>query len=159
MVMPVAGLMMGMALRPRVAEGWWSLRLDCWVWKLGGMKAGEVELSEKPGATVLTCCVGEESGELLASEDRSDELEMETKSLSVNRPGQNSMSSSRSKDRLVSNLLRKADSDADSLSSFMLRTPRNWRCAFWETDKRGALRFRPPWWLCDTGAGCAGWAL
>ena len=42
------------------------------------MKAGEVELSEKPGATVLTCCVGEESGELLASEDRSDELEMET---------------------------------------------------------------------------------
>jgi len=24
-VMPVAGLMMGMALRARVAEGWWSL--------------------------------------------------------------------------------------------------------------------------------------
>src|SRR5690625_4690209 len=30
MEMPVAGLMMGMALRPRVAEGWWSLMLDCW---------------------------------------------------------------------------------------------------------------------------------
>jgi hypothetical protein len=27
MVMPVAGLMMGMALRPRVAAGWWSFRL------------------------------------------------------------------------------------------------------------------------------------
>lgn len=91
------------------------------------MKAGDVELREKPGATVLGCCVGEESGELLANEERSDALEMETKSVSVNRPGQNSMSSSRSKDRLVSNLVRKAVSEAVSLSSFMLRTPRNWR--------------------------------
>lgn len=91
------------------------------------MKAGDVELREKPGATVLGCCVGEESGELLANEERSDALEMETKSVSVNRPGQNSISSSRSKDRLVSNLVRKAVSEAVSLSSFMLRTPRNWR--------------------------------
>jgi len=91
------------------------------------MKAGDVELREKPGATVLGCCVGEESGELLANEERSDALEMETKSVSVNRPGQNSMSSSRSKDRLVSNLVRKAEREAVSLSSFMLRTPRNWR--------------------------------
>jgi predicted metal-binding protein len=91
------------------------------------MKAGDVELREKPGATVLGCCVGEESGELLANEERSDALEMETKSVSVNRPGQNSMSSSRSKDRLVSNLVRKAVREAVSLSSFMLRTPRNWR--------------------------------
>jgi hypothetical protein len=29
MEMPVAGLMMGMALRARVAEGWWSFRVDC----------------------------------------------------------------------------------------------------------------------------------
>lgn len=29
MVMPVAGLMIGIALRPRVAEGWWSFMLDC----------------------------------------------------------------------------------------------------------------------------------
>lgn len=29
MVMPVAGLMMGMALRARVAEGWWSFKVDC----------------------------------------------------------------------------------------------------------------------------------
>jgi hypothetical protein len=42
------------------------------------MKAGDVELREKPGATVLGCCVGEESGELLANEERSDALEMET---------------------------------------------------------------------------------
>lgn len=42
------------------------------------MKAGDVELREKPGATVLGCCVGEESGELLASEERSDALEIET---------------------------------------------------------------------------------
>jgi hypothetical protein len=32
MVMPVAGLMMGMALRPRVAEGWWIFMLECCVW-------------------------------------------------------------------------------------------------------------------------------
>jgi hypothetical protein len=93
------------------------------------MKAGDVELREKPGATVLGCCVGEESGELLASEERSDALEMETKSVSVNRPGQNSMSSSRSKDRLVSNLVRKDEMAATSGSfMFMLRGPdRNWR--------------------------------
>ncbi len=78
MEMPVAGLMMGMALRPRVAEGWWSLMLDCWLWKLGGMKAGEDELRENPGATVWGCCVGEDSGELLASDERSEALEMET---------------------------------------------------------------------------------
>lgn len=78
MEMPVAGLMMGMALRPRVAAGWWSLRLDCWVWKLGGTKAGDDELREKPGATVWGCCVGEDSGELLASEERSEALDMET---------------------------------------------------------------------------------
>jgi hypothetical protein len=29
MEMPVAGLMMGMALRARVAAGWWSFKADC----------------------------------------------------------------------------------------------------------------------------------
>jgi len=29
MEMPVAGLMMGMALRARVAEGWWSFSAEC----------------------------------------------------------------------------------------------------------------------------------
>lgn len=77
MVMPVRGLMMGMALRP-LAAGWCSLKLDCWLWREGGgMKEGEAELSEKPGVMDCGCCVGEDSGELLASEDRSDE-EMET---------------------------------------------------------------------------------
>jgi hypothetical protein len=42
------------------------------------MKAGEVELREKPGATVWGCWVGEDSGELLAREERSEALEMET---------------------------------------------------------------------------------
>lgn len=51
MEMPVRGLMMGMALRPRVAAGWWSFMLDWWLWRVGGMKEGEVELREKPGAT------------------------------------------------------------------------------------------------------------
>lgn len=77
MEMPVAGLMMGMALRPRVAEGWCNFRLDCCPWKLGGTKAGE-ELREKLGATVWGCWVGEDSGELLASDERSDALEMDT---------------------------------------------------------------------------------
>ena len=29
MEMPVAGLMMGIALRARVAAGWWSFMADC----------------------------------------------------------------------------------------------------------------------------------
>ncbi len=75
MVMPVTGLMMGMA---RVTEGWCSFSVDCWAWKAGGTKGGEVELSEKAGA--WTGCEGECSslGELLASEDRSDALCMDT---------------------------------------------------------------------------------
>ncbi len=148
MVMPVRGLMMGMALRP-LAAGWWSLKLDWLLWSVGGMKEGEAELSEKPGVIDCGCWMGEDSGELLASEERSDE-EMETSwrdlsekagddapeewslltSLSVRRPGQNSMSSSRSNERTASNLVRKAERAADSLISFMPRTPRNWRCEF-----------------------------
>lgn len=113
------------------------------------MKEGEAELSEKPGVIDCGCCVGEDSGELLASEERSDE-EMETRcrdwsekvgedapeewslltSLSLRRLGQNSMSSSRSNERTASNLVRKAERAADSLISFMPRTPRNWRCEF-----------------------------
>jgi hypothetical protein len=74
MVMPVVGLMMGMALpRARVAAGWCSFRDDCWLWKVGGMKAGDVEFREKAGATVFGCCVGDASGEWLATDERSDE--------------------------------------------------------------------------------------
>jgi hypothetical protein len=65
-------------------------------------------------------------------------------SLSVNKPGQNSMSSSRSNERPASNFMRKAFSDAVSVSSFMLRIPRKCFCEFCETESRGALRFRPP---------------
>lgn len=42
------------------------------------MKGGEEVLREKPGATLWGCCVGEDWGELLAMEERSDALEMET---------------------------------------------------------------------------------
>ena len=72
-------------------------------------------------------------------------------SLSVKRPGQNSRSSSRSKDRPASNFRRKVDSEAVSVSSFMLRTPRKCLWEFWDTDSRGALRFRPPWWPWEMG--------
>jgi hypothetical protein len=51
MEMPVSGLMMGMALRPRVAAGWWSFKLEWKLCMVGGTKEGEVELREKPGAT------------------------------------------------------------------------------------------------------------
>jgi hypothetical protein len=94
---------------------------------------------------VVGCCVGEPWGELLAREERSDdELWIDTRSLSVKRPGQNSMSSSRSNDRTSSNFVRKLDTDTDSVSSFILLTPRNCLCVFCETDNLGALRFRPP---------------
>ncbi len=81
MVLPVAGLMIGIGLRARVAgTGWYSFRVDgcCWLWEVGGKKAGEVELSRNTGAA-WTGCEGECSGELLARDDRSeDALWMET---------------------------------------------------------------------------------
>ena len=51
MVAPVDGLMMGMALRARVADGWCSFKLECWL-KAGGINGGDDELREKAGATV-----------------------------------------------------------------------------------------------------------
>jgi len=83
------------------------------------MKGGDDELREKAGVAWIGC-EGECLGELLAREERSDEaLWMETRSLSVNRPGQNSMSSSRSKERPASNLERKT---ARFIESAMSRT-------------------------------------
>lgn len=75
MVMPVAGLMIGMALgRSRVAEGWWILSPeDCCVWNAGGTNGGDDELSEKAGAAAVGCC-GDECGEELAKDERSDAL-------------------------------------------------------------------------------------
>jgi hypothetical protein len=127
MEIPVAGLTMGIALRPRGAAGCCSFMLDCWLWNavLGGTKGGEEVLRENPGATDWGCWVGDDCGELLAREDRSDALEIETKSFSVSKLGQNSRSSSSSKELAASNFERNAEMDADSLSSFMLRTPRN----------------------------------
>lgn len=181
-VAPVAGFTIGMALRPRVAAGWCNLRLECWLWKAGGTKGGEDELSEKAGATLWGCWVGDESGEVLASEDRSEALWMDTSwddsglvgledrdeftdpagltSLSVSRLGQNSRSSSRSKDLVASKRVRKVSSAVVSGISFMLRAARNCLLAFCETDSLGALRLRP-WWLCELeapGTAGVGWA-
>lgn len=73
MEMPVDGLMIGMALPRLRAAGWCNLSPELWLWNEGGMKAGEVELSEKGGATEFSCCVGDDSGDRLARDDRSDE--------------------------------------------------------------------------------------
>lgn len=156
MEMPVEGLTIGMALpRIRVAAGWCNFKVDCWGWNAGGTKGADVELREKAGATVFGCCVGDDSGELLAREERSDDaLWIETISLSVKSPGQNSKSSSRSKDRPASNFTRKVTREGDSVSSFMLRTPRNCLCEFWETESLGARRFRP-WWPWETAVAAA----
>lgn len=51
-------------------------------------------------------------------------------SLSVRSLGQNSISSSRSKDRLASNCVRKELTVTASFISLTLLTPRNWRCEF-----------------------------
>ena len=69
-------------------------------------------------------------------------------SSSVRRPGQNSKSSSKSKDRPASNLARKADTAGASASSLMLLTPRNWRWVFWVAIL-GPRRERPPWLLFE----------
>lgn len=74
MVMPVVGLMIGMALpRARVAVGACIITDDCWLWKPGGRKDGDEELSEKGGAIVVGCWVGDDSGDKLARDERSEE--------------------------------------------------------------------------------------
>jgi len=106
MEMPVDGLIIGMAFpRVRVAAGWCSFKPELLLWYEGGMKAGEVELREKGGATVVGCCVGDDSGDKLARDDRSDEA-IDTLSLSVRRLGMKSKSSSSSNERVASNRRR-----------------------------------------------------
>jgi len=65
-------------------------------------------------------------------------------SSSVNNPGQNSRSSSRSNDLPASKRAREADTTGLSVNSFMLLNPLNCLWEFWEADRRGALRDRPP---------------
>jgi len=73
MVRPFAGLIIGMAFRVLVAAGWCNFRLDCWCWKVGGTKDGEEELRVKWEAICCGCCVGDELGDPLDSDERSDE--------------------------------------------------------------------------------------
>lgn len=68
----------------------------------------ELELRENCESGVTWWDCGLDSGEPLDSDDRSDEEEMETISVSVRRFGQNSISSSRSKDRPASKRDRKS---------------------------------------------------
>lgn len=157
MLIPVLGLTIGIALRMRVAAGWCIFKFAkfCWVcWK--GMYGLDWELREKFADTCCDgSCVGDEFGELLARDERSEDEEcIETNcevyqylilksssmhqvdmmmtmgllrltSFSVKRAGQNSMSSSRSKDLPASNFCRKVVTVAVSVSSFMLLTPLN----------------------------------
>jgi len=75
-------------------------------------------------------------------------------SASDNSIGQNSRSSSRSNDLPASNFCRKFVTWGCSAISFILLTPRNCLWLFWEVDRRGARRERPPWCACDE-ADCA----
>lgn len=94
-------------------------------------------------------CIGTQRGKRECREPQGERT-----SSSVRRPGQNSRSSSRSKERPASNLARKADTAGASASSRMLLTPRNWRWVFWVAIL-GPRRERPPWWLfeCMWAAG------
>lgn len=111
---------MGIGLRVRVAEGWYNFAV-CWDCKVGRVKDGDEALRENTGAACVGC-EGECSGELLAREERSDDaLWMDTRSFSDNRPGQNSKSSSKSKDRPASNFTRKVVKLRLSVISLMER--------------------------------------
>jgi len=65
-------------------------------------------------------------------------------SSSVNKPGQNSRSSSKSNDLPASNRAREAEVGGFGFNVVMLRPPRNSLCEFWDADSRGALLDRPP---------------
>lgn len=71
----VEGSTMGIALRVRWASGWWIL--VCWVvcWKLDGVKL-VADGSRNVGVGWICCWSGEESGEPLESDDRSDPAEL-----------------------------------------------------------------------------------
>lgn len=148
MLIPVLGLTMGIALRIRVAAGWCSFSAG-WPWyPVAAIYGLELELREKPESGDTCWDWGEASGEPLDSEERSDADEwMEIMSTSVSRLGQNSRSSSRSKERPASKRSRKLVTAAASSSFLTLRN------CLWEfCDKRGARRPRPPW--CEFDAGC-----
>lgn len=91
------------------------------------MNDGDVELSENDVATDVGCWVGELCGELLAKDERSDPLFIDTRSLSVKRPGQNSKSSSRSNDRVASNFMRKLLRGKEISISFLPERNLCWR--------------------------------
>jgi hypothetical protein len=89
-----------------------------------------------------------------------DDGDGELTSLSDIRFGQNSLSSSASKDLASSKYLRYSSLALVSVNSRMLLTPRNCLWAFCEAAlSRGARRERPLWWLCDGAEAFAavGW--
>lgn len=156
MRLPVEGFTMGMALvRERMAEGWWILRLLLLLVYVGGDIYADVVAEEIERAGVICCgcicdCKGDESGEPLDKEERSEDPEatdcrfsksvrdgVEDKSSpptssNVRRFGQNSRSSSRSNDRPASNLARYAVMLGASTITISLTIlgARNWRWEF-----------------------------
>jgi hypothetical protein len=66
-----------MALRVRTADGWWSFRFSCVVVKVGGdmYVAEENDNAGVPCCGCIWCWRGDESGEPLEREERSDEAE------------------------------------------------------------------------------------
>jgi len=100
----------------------------------------ELELRENvSGATWWDC--GECSGLPLDSDDRSDDVEwIEFISESVRSAGQNSKSSSKSKERPASKRWRKF---VTAIASSCFGALLNCLCEF--CDRRGALRPRPLW--------------
>jgi hypothetical protein len=70
MRMPVEGFTIGIALVPdRMADGWWTFREL--LLTEGEMKAEEVADKERWSGCIC-CCNGEDSGEPLDSEERSE---------------------------------------------------------------------------------------
>jgi len=158
----VDGSTIGIALRVRWASGWCSLVCDefCCGWYPAGVYGFGADDNTKLGVGCSWCWRGDDSGEPLDKDDRSDPEEwMDWRSSSVSRwKGQNISSSSKSNDLAASKSLRNAVIfGASTTNSLGVRTCR--KCLWlWAADNRGALRDRPPWWLWEVCAFiCDGW--
>lgn len=84
MLIPVLGFTIGIALRIRVAAGWWIFIEDGELWYAApGTYEGTLELRENREATSCGCWVGEDSGDPLDDERSEDEELMDTNCLQL----------------------------------------------------------------------------